>query len=102
MSDQEETGPSGMRVGEDVSFIGAAKEFFRFSIYGADHRHIVSLQLKKAPGHTSGDLHQMQNFLWTQIGLAIREDADLQRRLSYGGIEILLDDPSPPQESPAS
>jgi len=73
-----------------------AKEFFQFAIYNADAEHIVTLRLSRREGHTIGDLAQLQNFLWTQIGLAIREDPELQHRLRLGGIEVLLEDPNPP------
>jgi hypothetical protein len=73
-----------------------AKEFFEFKIYGAQHNHIVTLRLRKREGMTIGDMGQLQNFLWTQVGYAIRDNEDLQATLQHGGVEVLLDDPSPP------
>ena len=79
-----------------------AKDFFEFSVYNAQHEHIVTLRLRRQEGQTIGDMAQLQNFLWTQVGLAIRDNEELRRRLEYGGVEVLLEDPNPPQASPAS
>jgi hypothetical protein len=74
-----------------------AKDFFQLAIYDANHQHIVTLRLGRREGHTDGDMHQLQNFLWTQVGQVIKDDEELQRRLELGGIEVLLEDPNPPQ-----
>jgi hypothetical protein len=77
-----------------------AKDFFEFKIYGAQNQHIVTLRLRKREVMTLGDTTQMQNFLWTQVGYAIRENEELRRTLSLGGVEVLLDDPNPPEAAP--
>ena len=77
-----------------------AKEFFELKIYGAQCDHIVTLRLRKQPGMTTGDMGQLRNFLWTQVGLAIRNSKELQATLLHGGIEVLLDDPSPSEAAP--
>jgi len=71
----------------------AARDFFQLSIYDAQNDHVVTLQLKRHSGMTPGDLAQLQNFLWCQIGQAIRDDADLRRRLEIGGVRVLLNAP---------
>lgn len=77
-----------------------AKEFFQFSVYSSRDEHIITLRLRRREGMTIGDMGQLQNFLWTQVGYAIRENKDLQNTLRHGGIEVLLDDPSPPEAAP--
>lgn len=76
------------------------KSYYELKIYGARNNHIVTLRLRRKEGMTDGDAMQMQNFLWTQVGYAIRESKDLQDTLLHGGIEVLLDDPSPPEAAP--
>lgn len=71
-----------------------AKDFFQFSIYDGRKNHIVSLRLRRTENLSIGDMEQLQNFLWTQLGIAIREDLTLQRRLRYGGVEVILEDPN--------
>jgi hypothetical protein len=82
---------------EESMFGQRAKEFFEFKVYGAQHNHIVTLRLRRQEGMTIGDMGQLQNFLWTQIGYAIRDNKELQQTLRHGGVEVLLDDPSPPE-----
>lgn len=82
---------------EESLFGARAKEFFQFQIYGANHEHIVTLRLRRREGMTIGDMGQLQNFLWTQLGRAIRNNEELRRDLGHGGVEVLLDDPNPPQ-----
>jgi hypothetical protein len=77
-----------------------AKDFFEFKVYGANHNHIVTLRLKRQEGMTIGDMGQLQNFLWTQVGYAISENEELQNTLRLGGVEVLLEDPSPPEAAP--
>jgi hypothetical protein len=49
---------------------------------------------------TIGDLGQLQNFLWTQVGYAIRDNKELQNTLKLGGVEVLTDDPRSPESAP--
>lgn len=90
----------GIDALEEGMFGQRAKEFFEFKIYGAHNNHIVTLRLRRQEGMTIGDMGQLQNFLWTQIGYAIRENKELQQTLGHGGVEVLLDDPSPPEAAP--
>lgn len=87
---------------ESDMFGSRAKEFFELKIYGAQHNHIVTLRLRRQDGMTIGDMGQLQNFLWTQIGYAVRENEDLRNTLKHGGVEVLLDDPSPPKSAPGA
>lgn len=82
---------------EEDMFGPRAKEFFEFKIYGAQHNHIVTLRLRRQEGMTIGEL---QNFLWTRVGHAIRDDKGLQQMLRYEGVEVLLEDPNPPVAAP--
>ena len=70
-----------------------AEEFFAFSVYGASKEHIITLRLRREEGMTIGDMAQMQSFLWTLVGKAIRDDPSLVQRLRDGGIEVLIEDP---------
>lgn len=79
-----------------------AESFFEFKIYGARENHIVTMRLRRGEGMTIGDMGQMQNFLWTQVGYAIRDSVELQNVLKHGGIEVLLEDPTPPVAAPAA
>lgn len=74
-----------------------AKDFYQLAIYDAHHQHLVTLRLQRREGYTFGDMHQLQNFLWTQVGQVIKEDEALQHRLKLGGVEVLLEDPNPPR-----
>jgi hypothetical protein len=87
---------------EEGLFGQRAKEFFEFKVYGAQHNHIVTLRLRRREGMTIGDMGQLQNFLWTQIGYAIRDSKELQDTLRHGGVEVLLEDPSPPEAAPTA
>ena len=91
----------GIGVGEEM-FLGHAKDFFQLSIYDARKEHIVTLQLKRREGMTTGDLAQLQNYLWTQLGLAIRDDKSLQARLKLGGIQVLTEPPAAPEAAPGA
>ena len=73
-----------------------AKDFFQFSVYDSKGEHIVTLRLKRKETQTIGDMAQLQNFLWTQVGFVIRDNKDLQHTLALGGIEVLLEDPRTP------
>lgn len=54
--------------------------------------HIVTLILERDRMMTDGDWLQMQNFLWANLGRAIRMDKGLQRTLQVAGIKIFFDD----------
>lgn len=86
---------------EVAEFLDPAKNQFMLHIYDAQKNHIVTLRLLRQEGMTRGDMHQMQVYLWQQLGEAIRDDKALQQRLAYGGIETLMEDPRvSPQASP--
>jgi hypothetical protein len=85
---------------EEELFGQRAKEFFQLQIYDAGNEHIVTLRLRRREGMTIGDMGQLQNFLWTQIGQAIRGNQELRKTLELGGIEVLLEDPNPPEAAP--
>ena len=90
----------GIGMGEFVP--GRAKDYFRLDIYDAQKCHVVSLQLRRDKEMTVEDMGQLQNFLWTQVGLAIRDDKSLQERLKLGGIEVLTEDPAAPTAAPGA
>jgi hypothetical protein len=94
--------PEDVDALDEGMFGRRAKEFFEFGIYQADDSHIVTLRLRKQEGMTIGDTTQLQNFLWTQVGQAIRDNKELQRTLRHGGIEVLLEDPNPPMAEPGA
>lgn len=54
--------------------------------------HIVTLILERDRLMTDGDWLQMQNFLWANLGRAIRMDKGLQQTLQAAGIRIYFDD----------
>lgn len=88
--------------GVDVFGARTPQSHYEVRIYGASGNHIVTLRLRRLEGMTNGDAAQMQNFLWTQVGYAIRDSKELRDILRHGGIEVLLDDPSPPEAAPSA
>lgn len=88
--------------GIDVFGGRVAQSYYELKIYGARGNHIVTLHLHRREGMTDGDAAQMQNFLWTQVGYAIRESKELQDILRHGGIEVFLEDPNPEPEAAPS
>jgi len=54
--------------------------------------HIVTLILERDRMMTDGDWLQMQNFLWANLGRAIRMDKGLQQTLIAAGIQVYFAD----------
>lgn len=70
-----------------------AEVFWEFSIYDANNEHVVTLRLRRKEGMTRGDMGQLQNFIWVNLGQSIRNDMELRKTLELGGVEVILDDP---------
>lgn len=57
----------------------------------ATGEHIIAVILHRDHVMTDGDFMQMQNWFWTVIGRAIRDNPDIIQTLRAGGVEILID-----------
>jgi hypothetical protein len=57
----------------------------------ASGEHIIAVILHRDHQMTDGDFMQMQNWFWTVIGRAIRDNPDIIQTLRAGGVEILID-----------
>jgi hypothetical protein len=82
----------------------AAEELFRLDIYGPKKEHIVSFRLDQnrpeLAGATSGDMMQIQNLFWVQLGRVALKNKEFCHQLELAGIEVLTEDPNPPQAAP--
>jgi len=56
----------------------------------ASGEHIIAVILHRDHVMTDGDFMQMQNWFWTVIGRAIRDNPDVIQTLRAGGVEILI------------
>jgi hypothetical protein len=59
----------------------------------ATGRHIVRLVLDRTREMADGDFLQMQNFFWTTIGRAIRDNPEIRSTLEAGGVRVEIDPP---------
>lgn len=55
--------------------------------------HIIRLVLDRTREMADGDFLQMQNFFWSTIGRAIRDNPELIRTLEAGGVKVEIDPP---------
>lgn len=59
----------------------------------ATGEHIVRLILDRTREMADGDFMQLQNFFWTTIGRAIRDNPEIIHRLELGGVRVEIDPP---------
>ncbi len=62
----------------------------------ANKEHIVRLTLDRTHEMADGDFLQLQNFFWSTIGRAIRDNPEVTRMLRLGGIQVETDLPASP------
>jgi len=55
--------------------------------------HIIRLTLDRTREMADGDFMQLQNFFWTTIGRAIRDNPEIIRTLEAGGVRVEIDPP---------
>lgn len=55
--------------------------------------HIVRLKLDRTREMVDGDFTQLQNFFWTTIGRAIRDNQEIRQILEAGGVWVEIDPP---------
>lgn len=55
--------------------------------------HIIRLTLDRSREMADGDFLQLQNFFWTTIGRAIRDNPEIIKSLRAGGVLVEIDDP---------
>lgn len=55
--------------------------------------HIVRLVLDRTREMADGDFLQLQNFFWTTIGRAIRDNPSIVHTLEAGGVRVEIDPP---------
>lgn len=55
--------------------------------------HIVRLTLDRTREMADGDFLQLQNFFWTTIGRAIRDNVQIRQTLEAGGVRVETDPP---------
>jgi len=82
----------------------AAEDLFRLDIYGQGREHIVSFRLQNDPemGLTQGDMRQLQNLFWVRLGRTALKNKEFCHQLEIAGIEVLTEDPNPPQAAPGN
>jgi hypothetical protein len=59
----------------------------------ATGQHIIRLVLDRSREMCDGDFLQMQNFFWTTVGRAIRDNPDIIKTLEAGGVRVEIDPP---------
>jgi len=56
-------------------------------------QHIIRLTLDRTREMADGDFMQLQNFFWTTVGRAIRDNPEIIRTLEAGGVRVEIDPP---------
>lgn len=59
----------------------------------ATGEHIIRLVLDRTREMADGDFLQLQNFFWTTIGRAIRNNPSIIQTLEAGGVRVEIDPP---------
>lgn len=57
------------------------------------HEHIIRLVLDRTEEMEDEDFLQLQNFFWTAIGRAIRDNPEIIKALEAGGVRVEIDPP---------
>lgn len=57
----------------------------------ATGEHVIRLILDRTREMEDGDFLQLQNFFWSTIGRAIRDNPDVVRTLRLGGVHVEID-----------
>ena len=71
-----------------------AKYHLGFNVVDAcTHEHIIRLVLDRTEEMEDEDFLQLQNFFWTTIGRAIRDNPEIIKALEAGGVRVEIDPP---------
>lgn len=54
----------------------------------ATGKQVISLVLRRTREMSEGDFSQLQNFFWSTIGRAIRDNPEVIRDLQLGGVDV--------------
>jgi hypothetical protein len=82
------------RVTSPEVLLPKAKHLLSFNVVDEmTHTHIVRLVLERTKEMEDGDFLQLQNFFWTTIGYAIRDNPEIIRALEAGGVRVEIDPP---------
>lgn len=82
------------RVASPEVLLPKAKHLLSFNVVDEVTRtHIVRLVLERTKEMEDGHFLQLQNFFWTTVGYAIRDNPEIIRALEAGGVRVEIDPP---------